>query len=56
MTPGRPTEPGRALTPEEAKRRRSRSIAIALALAALVVLFYAVTMAKLGPQILNRPM
>ena len=45
-----------ALTPEELKRRRSRSIAIAVALGALVFLFYVVTMAKLGPQILNRPM
>ena len=44
------------LGPEELKRRRSRSIAIALALGALVVLFYVVTMAKLGPQVLNRPM
>jgi hypothetical protein len=44
------------LTPEELKRRRSRSLAIALTLGALVLLFYVVTMAKLGPQILNRPM
>jgi hypothetical protein len=49
---------GRAplLTPEEAKRRRSRSIAIAAALGALAILFYAVTIAKLGPGVLNRPM
>lgn len=44
------------LTPEEARRRRSRSIAIAVALGMLVVLFYAVTLVKLGPQILRRPM
>ena len=56
MNPDRPTAPRPVLTPEEAKRRRARSIAIALALAALVVLFYVVTMAKLGPQILNRAM
>ena len=56
MNADRPTEPTRILSPEEAKRRRGRSIAIAFALAALVVLFYVVTMAKLGPQILNRPM
>jgi len=48
--------PRPVLTAEETKRRRSRSIAIALALGVLVVLFYVVTMAKLGPQILNRPM
>jgi hypothetical protein len=46
----------RALTPEEQKRRRARSLAIALALGALALLFYVVTMAKLGPQILNRGM
>jgi hypothetical protein len=44
------------LTPEDQARRRKRSLAIALALAAIVVLFYAVTIAKLGPQILNRPL
>ena len=31
-------------------------LAIALTLAALVALFYALTMAKLGPQVLNRPL
>jgi hypothetical protein len=51
-----PTGPKPGLTPEEIKRRRSRSIAIAIALGALVLLFYVVTMAKLGPQVLNRPM
>jgi hypothetical protein len=43
-------------SPEEQRRRRKRSLAIALALGALVILFYAVTIAKLGPQILNRPL
>ena len=51
----RVTPPGE-LSPEDLKRRRRRSIAIALTLAALVALFYALTMAKLGPQILNRPL
>jgi hypothetical protein len=55
-TEQRPAGPRPTLTPEDLKRRRSRSIAIALALGALVLLFYVVTMAKLGPQILNRPM
>ena len=45
-----------ALTPEEQKRRRARSLAIAIALGALALLFYVVTMAKLGPQVLNRGM
>jgi len=44
------------LGPEDLKRRRKRSLAIALALGAMVVLFYAVTIAKLGPQVLNRPL
>jgi hypothetical protein len=56
MSNDRPTGSRHTLTAEELKRRRSRSIAIALALGALVLLFYVVTMAKLGPQILNRPM
>jgi len=44
------------LSVERARRRRSRSIAIALVLAALVVLFYVVTLVKLGPSILDRPL
>jgi hypothetical protein len=44
------------LSPEDIRRRRSRSIAIALVLSAFVLLFYFVTIAKLGPQILNRPL
>ena len=41
---------------EQAKRRRSRSVAIGLALAAMALLFYVVTIAKMGPQILHRPL
>jgi hypothetical protein len=44
------------LTEEEQKRRRRRSLAIALTLGALVLLFYAVTIAKLGPNVLQRPL
>ena len=54
MATGFPTPPN--LPPEEQKRRRKRSLAIALVLGGLVVLFYAVTIAKLGPQILQRAM
>jgi hypothetical protein len=39
-----------------AKRRRARSIAIALALVALVFLFYLVTIIKLGPGVMGRPL
>ena len=56
MSEGPPVGPKPTLTPDDIRRRRSRSIAIAVALGVLVVLFYVVTMAKLGPQILNRPM
>lgn len=38
------------------RRRRTRSIALAVVLAALVALFYAVTIVKMGPGILDRPM
>ncbi|MFH6783257.1 MULTISPECIES: hypothetical protein [unclassified Methylobacterium] len=44
------------LTPDEIQRRRKRSIAIAMVLAALVLIFYVLTIAKLGPQVLNRPL
>ncbi|MEL6063071.1 MULTISPECIES: hypothetical protein [unclassified Methylobacterium] len=46
----------RPLTPEEEKRRRKRSVAIALALGAWVLLFFVLTIVKLGPQILARPL
>jgi len=49
-------ENGIVLTPEQQRRRRARSIAIAVALAALVLLFYAVTIVKLGPGVLRRPL
>ncbi|HET7716708.1 MAG TPA: hypothetical protein VFK86_13875 [Bauldia sp.] len=38
------------------RQRRARSIAIAIALAALAVLFYLVTIVKLGPGVLDRPL
>ena len=47
---------GIVLTEEQKRRRRARSIAIALTLGALVVLFYIVTIVKLGPGVLNRPL
>ena len=54
MAPDGPRPP--QLTEVEQKRRRTRSLAIALALGFMVLLFYAVTIAKLGPQVLNRPL
>jgi hypothetical protein len=40
---------------EEAKRRRRRnSIALGLVLGALVLIFYALTIVKMGPAVFNR--
>jgi hypothetical protein len=47
---------GIVLTEEQRKRRRARSIAIGLALGALVLLFYVVTIVKLGPGVFRRPL
>ncbi|NIK49081.1 hypothetical protein FHS46_003398 [Variibacter gotjawalensis] len=47
---------GIVLTEEQKKRRRRRSVAIALLLGAFVVLMYFVTVAKLGPGVLKRPL
>jgi hypothetical protein len=52
--PSRPQPP--RLTEAEIRRRRARSIAIAVALGFMCLLFYIVTIAKLGPQVLNRPL
>ena len=49
-------ENGVVLTAEQLRRRRARSIAIALSLGALVVLFYVITIVKIGPNVLTRPM
>ena len=49
-------EKGVVLTEEQKRRRRARSIAIASVLAALALLFYIVTIVKLGPNVLNRPL
>jgi hypothetical protein len=52
----RPSDTGIVLTDEQKRRRRARSIAIALSLGALALLFYVVTIVKLGPGVLNRPL
>jgi hypothetical protein len=43
------------LTPEQEKRRRQRNIAIALSVAALVAIFYAITLVRLGSNVFIRP-
>ena len=47
---------GLVLTDEQKRRRRARSLAIAWSLGALVLLFYIVTIVKLGPGVMNRPL
>jgi hypothetical protein len=44
------------LTPKQHKTRRQRNVAIGIASGAVVLLFYAVTIAKLGSGVLNRPL
>jgi hypothetical protein len=55
MTPGEEPDGLRLTAAEEASRRR-RNRAIGLAVAALCLLFYAITVFKMGPAILSRPM
>jgi hypothetical protein len=47
---------GIVLTEEQRRRRRARSIALALTLGALVLIVYVVTVVKLGPGVLQRPL
>ncbi len=44
------------LTDAQLKSRRARSLAIAWALGAFVILILVVTIAKLGPGVLDRPL
>jgi hypothetical protein len=47
---------GYVLTPEQQKTRRQRNVAIAIAIGCFVLLFYVVTIAKLGLGVLDRPL
>ena len=49
----RPPTNGVVLTPEQMRNRRMRNIAIGLAVAFLAVLFYAITIVKIGPGVLR---
>ncbi len=44
------------MTENQKKAQRRRSIALAICLAAFVVIFYVATLAKFGPEVMNRPM
>lgn len=56
--PAKPPAPELPLTlsPEEKARQARRSRAIALAIAGLAALFYLITVFKMGPAILGRPL
>lgn len=43
-------------TEEQRRRQRARSIAIAVALGVVALLFYLVTIVKLGPGVVDRPL
>jgi hypothetical protein len=44
------------LTPQQQHRRRMRNIAIAVVLVGLVIMFYAMTIIKMGGNVANRPL
>jgi hypothetical protein len=45
---------GVVLTPDQQRGRRARNIAIGVGVALLVVLFYAITIVRLGGAVANR--
>ncbi len=49
-------DPHPVLTEEQKRRQRIRSIVIALSLAMLAVLFFLVTIVRLGSNVGNRPL
>jgi hypothetical protein len=51
-----PESEGVRLTEEEKTRQKRRSRAIGFAVAGLCALFYLITVFKMGPAILSRPM
>jgi hypothetical protein len=53
---GRDKMDGIVLTPAQQKSRNRRNVAIALAVGIFIVLIYFVTIAKLGPAVLDRPL
>ena len=46
---------GLVLSEDQKRRQRARNVAIACALAGLVILFYLITVFKLGGDVANRP-
>jgi hypothetical protein len=56
MTDKTQAENGIRLTPAQVKARKMRNIAIALSLGVLVVIFWAMTIVRLGSTVMQRPM
>lgn len=52
----RDEDKGVVLTDEQRRRQKARNVAIAVTLAVLVVLFYLVTVFKMGGNVANRPL
>ncbi len=50
----RDADDGVVLTPEQERSRRARNIAIGVTIALLAVLFYAITVVRLGGAVANR--
>lgn len=55
MTDQTPRKEGYELTPAQEKRRRARNIAIALSIGAVIVLFYVITLVRLGGAVSHPP-
>ena len=49
-------EPGIVLTAEQQKRRKQRNFGIAAVLVGLVAIIWLLTIFKLGPGVMNRPL
>ena len=49
----KPQPNSQQLTPQQAKSRRMRNVAIGLSIGFMVVLFYVVTIVKLGPGMMH---
>jgi len=53
VTPHAPAPEGVQLTPQQIRNRKLRNIAIGLSVGLLVVLFYVITIVKVGPAVLH---
>lgn len=54
--PVSPTNKPQELDAEFLARRKRRSVALGLALGAIVLIFYVLTIVKLGPNVFDRPL